>query len=143
MFKNEGGFTPTYFDSEEYYKQNVTQGDSARINQFSPTEQIKPGTTLETGYAPKYQTDTTWTRVGYPVANDQLLKESQVDWIQKNSLYNKKEINGIPLKDYYDRYTKNVLEKGTWFLNKDMPQDTKQYLDRFRCPATYGNLHRS
>ena len=129
LFGKKESFTPTYFDSEEYYKQTVSPEDNAKVNDFSPSEQINPGTTIQTGYSPKYQTESTWTRVGYPVANDQLLKESQADWIKNNSLYKQKEINGIPLKDYYDRYTKSVLEKGTWFLNKDMPQDTKQYLE--------------
>jgi hypothetical protein len=126
---NKERFVPTYFDSEQYYKQNINQADNNKVNEFSPTEPVNPGTSMQTGYAPKYQTESTWTRVGYPVANDQLLKESQVDWIKNNSLYNEKKINGIPLKDYYDKYTKDVLQKGTWFLNKDMPQDTKQYLD--------------
>ena len=122
-------FTPTYLDSEEYYKQHVSPSENNQINQFNPSEQVNPGTKMQTGYAPEYKTDSTWTRVGYPVSNDQLMKESQVEWIRNNSLYEKKEINGIPLKDYYDRYTKDVLSNGTWFLNKDMPEDTKQYLE--------------
>jgi hypothetical protein len=122
-------FTPTYFDSEEYYKQHQPQNVQNETNKFNPTEPVKPGTVMQTGYNPQYQVQSQWTKVGYPVANDQLLQESQADWIKKNSLYNEKNINGIPLKDYYEQYTKNVLAKGSWFLNKDMPQDTKQYLD--------------
>jgi len=116
-------FTPTYFDSEEYYKQNNIQNS---INTFSPTEQLNAGTTLQTGYSAPI---TASGNIGYPVESEQLLEQSQADWIQKNSLYNKKNINGIPIQDYYDQYTKGVLEKGNWFLNKDMPQDTRQYLD--------------
>jgi len=120
-------FTPTYFDSEEYYKQ--IQNDQKEINDFNPTEPLAPGSTLQSGSNPVYKIDSNWTKVGYPVANDQALNESQAEWIKKNSLYENKNINGIPLKDYYEQYTKSVLEKGTWYLNKDMPQDTKQYLD--------------
>jgi len=119
-------FTPTYLDSEEYYKQAVNAKTNTNVNAFNPTEQVNPGTTMQTGYAPKYNS---WNKVGYPVANDQELTETSKEWIQKNSLYNEKKINGIPLKDYYDTYTKGVLDKGSWFLNKDMPQDTNQYLE--------------
>ena len=123
---NRNGFTPTYFDSEEYYKQNQPQSALNATNTFNPTEPFKG--TLQTGYnAPTDQNN--WTKVGYPVSNDQRLNETQAEWIKKNSLYTNKEVNGIPLKDYYDQYTKSVLDKGTWFLNKDMPQETKQYLD--------------
>ena len=118
-------FTPTYLDSEQYYKQDINVETNAEVNRFSPTEQVKPGTTIQTGYAPK----TTPGNVGYPVANDQMLNQSQQEWIKQNSLYTDKKVNGIPLKDYYENYTKKVLEEGSWFLNKDMPQDTKQYLD--------------
>jgi hypothetical protein len=67
--------------------------------------------------------------MGSPIANNQMLKESQEKFIQTNSLYNTETINGIPLKDYYDTYTKNVLAQGSWFLNKDMPEGTRQYED--------------
>jgi hypothetical protein len=117
------GFTPTYFDSEEYYKQE--NRDQVNVNRFSPAE--KSATPMLTGYNNPYSTDLTSNY--YPIADNQKLKGTQQEWIKENSLYNTKTINGIPLKDYYDTYTKDVLEKGNWFLNKDMPQDTKQYLD--------------
>jgi hypothetical protein len=120
-------FTPTYLDSEEYYKQDVNGKTNNAVNAFNPTEQVNPGTKMQTGYAPEYSNN--WNKVGYPVANDQLMNQSQQDWIQKNSLYTDKKVNGIPLKDYYENYTKQVLNNGSWFLNKDMPQDTKQYLE--------------
>jgi len=115
-------FTPTYLDSEDYYKQYNNQSS---INTFSPTEQSK--TQIKTGYNNPYSTYDTGSY--YPVADNQTLNKPQQDWIKENSLYNTKTINGVPLKDYYDTYTKDVLSKNTWFLNKDMPQDTKQYLD--------------
>jgi len=120
-----GGFVQTFKDSEEYYRQD--QKNINAINYFSPAEQVNPGTVLQTGYDSKYKSPM-YDNVGYPI-RDLNENTSQVDWIKENSLYNKKTINGIPLKDYYDKYTKDVLENGTWFLNKDMPQDTKQYLD--------------
>lgn len=117
-------FTPTYFDSEQYYKQDVNAQSAAMTNRFSPSEPVKPDTTLMTGSNPPFQV---MGNVGYPVANDQLLQQTQSDWIKNNSIYEQKNINGIPLKDYYDQYTKNVFTNGTWLLNKDMPQETKQY----------------
>jgi len=121
-------FEPTYLDSEEYYKQNQNQASLNQVNRFTPTEKVPLGNFL-TGYNNQYaNNENTFTQPGYPL-NDGILQGSQQDWIRDNSLYNKKEINGIPIKDYYDTYTKQVLEGGTWFLNKDMPQDTKQYLD--------------
>jgi hypothetical protein len=119
-------FTPTYFDSEQYYKQNVNTQSSTMTNRFSPSEQVKPGTTLMTGSNPPFEV---MGNVGYPVANDQLLQQTQAEWIKNNSIYEQKNINGIPLKDYYDQYTKNVFTNGTWLLNKDMPEETKQYQD--------------
>ena len=124
------GFEPTYFDSEEYYRQNVSSKERKAVNTFSPSEQ--PKTKMLSGYNNQYaQNITSWNsnEMGSPIANNQMLKESQEKFIQTNSLYNKETINGIPLKDYYDTYTKNVLAKGDWFLNKDMPEDTKQYKD--------------
>ena len=117
-------FTPTYFDSEQYYKQE--NKDNTQTNYFSQTEPVKPGTYLETGSNPRFPVI---GNVGYPVANDQLLQQTQQEWIKKNSIYEQKNINGIPLKDYYEQYTKNAFSSGTWLLNKDMPQETKQYED--------------
>jgi hypothetical protein len=64
----------------------------------------------------------------YPIAN-QYLREPQNEFINNNSLYNNDKINGIPLKDYYEKYTTDVLNNGDWYLNKNMPQETKQYQD--------------
>ena len=128
--KQKEGFEPTYFDSEEYYRQNVSSKEKKAVNTFSPSEQ--PKTKILSGYNNQYaQNINSWTpnEMGSPIANNQMLKESQDKFIQTNSLYNKETINGVSLKDYYDTYTKNVLAKGTWFLNKDMPEDTKQYKD--------------
>ena len=112
----------SYFDSESYYKQNADPAEVSKINVFNPSEKAK---NMQTGNV----SGNNWNKVGFPIANDQRMAESQQDWIQKNSLYTDKKINGIPLKDYYETYTKSVLDKGTWFLNKDMPQDTNQYLE--------------
>jgi len=117
-------FVPTYFDSEEYYRQN--QKNDNAINTFSPSEPVNPGTVMQTGYNNPYNQFN--NNDGYAIRNPEE-NINQAEWIKQNSLYNTKTINGIPLKDYYDTYTKSVLENGTWFLNKDMPQDTKQYLD--------------
>ena len=121
MFKKES-FTPVYLDSENYYKQNTNALEQNKVNNFSPTEQPN---NLQTGYNNPFVTQ--WTNKYSPIIPEQNI--SQKDWICDNSLYNKKEINGIPLKDYYEKYTKDVLENGNWFLNKDMPENTKQYLD--------------
>ena len=123
-------FEPTYFNSEEYYRQNVSPKEQNSTNTFSPSEQ--PRTKILSGYNNQYaQNLQSWTpsEFGSPIANNQQLKESQEKFIKENSLYNKETINDIPLKDYYDTYTKGVLKNGTWFLNKDMPEDTKQYRD--------------
>jgi hypothetical protein len=113
-------FVPTYFDSEEYYRQNTNLAGQKLVNDFSPAEQAN---NMQTGYGPKVSE----YNVGYPLPD--VPHENEIDFIKNNSLYNKQTINGIPLKDYYDTYTKNVLDNGSWFLNKDMPQETKQYLD--------------
>ena len=125
LFHKEN-FEETYKDSEQYYKQSVD--NNTKVNTFSPSESSNSNSKLITGYNNPY---TTWnaeaTTAGYPLIQDSTV--NQREWIETNSLHNKKEINGIPLKDYYEKYTKDVLENGKWFLNKDMPQDTKQYSD--------------
>jgi hypothetical protein len=121
-------FTPTYLDSEQYYRQHANVPEQNKVNDFSPAEQPHGGK-FQTGYNNPYVTEWTKTQNYSPISSEQMLNMPQQDWIKDNSLYNKKTINGIPLKDYYDTYTKEVLENGTWFLNKDMPQETKQYLD--------------
>lgn len=124
MFGTKESFEPTYLDSEQYYKQNQDQGNLEKVNRFSPQEQAPLGNFL-TGYNNQFLNN---SDVYYPL-NDGKLKGTQQEFIREESLYNKQEINGVPLKDYYDNYTKKVLDGGTWFLNKDMPQETKQYLD--------------
>ena len=51
------------------------------------------------------------------------------DFIQKNSLYNKDTINGVPLRDYFNEYSKKVLSSNSWVLAKDLPSETSQYID--------------
>ena len=120
-------FEPTYLDSEEYYKQNVSPVESKRINEFNPVEHPFKDAPILSGYNnPFASAKSNWVSDAYPLDNNEP-ETTPEEFIQKNSLYNTETINGIPLKDYYDTYTKEVLEKGTWFLNKDMPQDTKQY----------------
>ena len=123
FFLTKESFTPTYLDSEEYYKQNNKNSDE--INRFSPTQQPPLKGAIQTGYNNQYTNQ--WSGNQYNLR--EINSESEVDWIKQNSLYNNKTINGVPLKDYYDKYTKDILNNGSWFLNKDMPQDTKQYLD--------------
>jgi hypothetical protein len=125
MFRKES-FTPVYLDSENYYKQTQSAREQALINKFSPAEQPNGGK-FQAGYNNPYASG--WTENYYPIVPQQTMNSSQQDWVKTNSLYNTKSINGIPLKDYYDKYTNDVLNNGSWFLNKDMPQDTKQYLD--------------
>ena len=136
LFGIKEKFEPTYLDSEEYYKQSQNESSLSQVNRFSPTEQIPtPLGSFLTGYNNKFVNTTLPSSKGYPL-NDGLLQGTQQDWIRDNSLYNKKEINGVPLKDYYENYTKKVLDGGTWFLNKDMPQDTNQYLDNSQVQQT-------
>jgi len=126
FFETKETFQPVYLDSEEYYKQNVSPSEANRVNRFSPTEKIpNPQGSYITGYNNPFVKGNDQY---YPL-NDGQLRQTQKEWINDNSLYNKKEINGIPIKDYYEKYTNDVLNNGTWFLNKDLPQDTKQYLD--------------
>ena len=119
-------FTPVYLDSENYYKQSSNKTEQQKVNTFSPTEQPYSGK-FQTGYNNPYIDQWNQTQNYYPLEPSKPVNEKE--FIQKNSLYNQKTINGIPLKDYYEKYTNEVLNNGTWFLNKDMPQDTKQYLD--------------
>jgi hypothetical protein len=123
MFTKER-FSPVYLDSENYYKQNTNVSERQQTNQFSPSEQPSGGKFV-TGYNNPYIDQ--WSN-DYPIApqNDPV---NQKDFIEKNSLYNQKTINGVPLKDYYEKYTTDTLNNGSWFLNKDMPQETKQYQD--------------
>ncbi|MEI6289500.1 MAG: hypothetical protein WCP19_03635 [Chloroflexota bacterium] len=124
LFGSKEKFTPTYYDSEEYYKQNTSQLENTKVNNFNPSEQ--PSTPYLTGYNNPYSTYETGDY--YPINNNQKLNQTQQEWVKENSIYDNKLINGIPINDYYDTYTKDVLSKGNWFLNKDMPQDTKQYV---------------
>jgi hypothetical protein len=118
-------FQPTYLESEEYYKQAENSNTLNNINAFSPSEKIPSelGKYL-TGYNNEFSNQ---TNNEYYALND--TQTSQQEFIRESSIYNKKTINGIPLKDYYDNYTKKVLSEGNWFLNKDMPQETRQYQD--------------
>jgi len=109
-------FVNTFLDSEQYYKsQEVNNGN---INeQFNLSHKTVP---FDIAANSSY----------YSVLEDQgEPTQTQEEWVNKNSLYNDKTINGIPLKDYYEQYTNDVLNNGRWFLNKDMPQDTRQYVD--------------
>jgi len=115
-------FTPVYLDSEQNYKYNTSQLEQNNVNRFSPIE--KPNN-IQTGYNNPYLTQWNENQKYSPIAP----QNTEQNFIKNNSLYNKQTINGVPLKDYYEKYTKDVLNNGTWFLNKDMPQDTKQYLD--------------
>lgn len=124
MFLSKESFEPTYVDSEQYYKQVQTPSSNDQTNAFNPTE----GSNYQTGYNNPFANNlNNFTETYYPL-NNGILNGTQEEFIKENSLYNKQTINGLPLKDYYDNYTKKVLSEGTWFLNKDMPQDTKQYL---------------
>lgn len=125
MFKKES-FTPVYLDSENYYKQSTNKAEAQSVNQFSRTEQPYGGQ-FQTGYNNPFASQWNQTENYYPIAPNASV--NQQEFIQKNGLYNNQSINGVPLKDYYANYTKDVLDNGSWFLNKDMPQGTKQYLD--------------
>ena len=119
-------FEPVYLDSEEYYKQAPSISETNNVNRFSPAEKVSsPQGKFVTGYNNPYMKGSDQ----YYALNNNPPPPSQQEWIQQNSLYNNKQINGIPIKDYYDKYTKDTLNNGTWFLNKDMPQDTNQYLE--------------
>lgn len=115
-------FEPVYLDSEEYYKQ---YNDGSKIAHFAQTEPTNGP--IVTGYNNPYALNSV-SDTYYPISNPND-PVNQKEFIDKNNLYNNKMINGIPLKDYYEKYTTEVLTQGKWFLNKDMPQDTKQYLD--------------
>jgi hypothetical protein len=117
-------FTPTYQDSEEYYKQAQDYTSQQQTNKFSPSEKSTNGIMM-TGYGNPIQGNYTKAYV----VDEPYLQGTQQSWVKNNSLYNTQTINGVPLKDYYEQYTKDVLENGKWFLNKDMPQETNQYLD--------------
>ena len=112
MNKREG-FEQTYLDSESYAKQDTSAAENKKINTFSPSEK------------PDLQSNQPF--VDYFSLGSDKQQENQADWIKRNSLYNTNLINGIPIKDYYEKYSKEVLDNGTWYLNKNMPQGTNQY----------------
>jgi len=123
------GFEETYFESESYARQHVSKEEAKESNRFSPSESVNIRNPIVTGYNNKFIDENNFNNVGYPLNNEQYSNETPTEWIKKNSLYLNDSINGIPLKDYYEKYTKDTLEKGNWFLNKDMPQETRQYRD--------------
>jgi hypothetical protein len=127
IMNRKENFEETYFDSASYYKQHVSPTEAKQTNEFTPNEVEKRNLTLVRGDNNRFADFNNNSR-SYPIA-DQYLRESQSDFIKKNSLYNNDKINGISLKDYYDTYTNSVLTNGNWYLNKDMPQETKQYQD--------------
>jgi len=57
------------------------------------------------------------------------IDDNSYTFIKNNSLYSDKKIDGIPLKDYFEDYSKKVLDSNQWFLAKDLPTETTQYLD--------------
>jgi len=124
MYKKEG-FQETYLDSESYAKQYVH--DSATVNRFSPNE----GQSKKVVWANSFNGPNANERVDYYnlSSDQQLAQEGQANWAKKNSIYDNKVINGIPIKEYYERYTNDVLNNGEWFLNKNMPEETRQYED--------------
>jgi len=126
MNKKEN-FEETYYDSTNYYKQSVNKTEAKETNLFSPNELDNRNLTLVRGDNNKFADFNNNTGV-YPIT-DQYLNETQAGFINNNSLYKNDTINGISLKDYYETYTTSVLNKGDWFLNKNMPQETKQYQD--------------
>jgi hypothetical protein len=109
LMKKEG-FEETYYDSEVYYKQNTSKKESDKVNKFM-----------------NYDNDISFKNKISDFRQNYLTDESVPLDIKANSLHSDKEINGIPLKDYYEKYSNDVLSGGRWFLNKDMPQETKQY----------------
>ncbi len=128
LINKKENFEETFFDSESYYKQGVNAKEAKEINRFTPTEGELRNLNFLTGSNNTFA-DYQNTSGGYPINNEQYLNTTQEEWIKKNSLYVDKKINGIPLKDYYEKYTNDVLSKGDWFLNKDMPQETRQYME--------------
>jgi hypothetical protein len=127
LFRTKESFEPTYLDSEEYYRQNQNQASINQVNRFSPSEQAS---SYVAGYNNGYNNNNLFDYSSdYYKISPGVLEGSQQDWSRDNSMYGKKTINGVLLKDYYDKYTSDVLNGGTWLLNKDMPQDTKQYLE--------------
>jgi Family of unknown function (DUF5899) len=121
-------FEETYYDSESYTRQNLSAKESTLVNKYSPSVlEANKNIKLSTGDPDfKFSPFDNRSKV-YTLDTPEL--DDQSKWIKNNSLYLDDKINGIPLKDYYNTYTKSVLDKGEWFLNKDMPQDTKQYRD--------------
>lgn len=111
LLVNKETFIETFLDSEQAYKQkNVSVPDTN-------------GVIYSNGNNINFE--------GLVASNDFLANipstGNQKDFIKQNNLHNNKLINGIPIKDYYEKYTNDVLNNGKWFLNKDMPQETKQY----------------
>jgi hypothetical protein len=127
IINKKENFEETYYDSVNYYKQGVSRTEAKQTNVFTPNEIENRNLNLVKGDNNKFA-DFNNNTEGYPIA-DQYLRQPQAEFINKNSLYNSDRINGIPLKNYYEKYTKSVLEDGNWYLNKDMPQETKQYKD--------------
>ena len=82
-------FEETYLDSEEYYKQNAN--NSTNVNTFSPSESESKNGTFIAGYNNPYiNWNSETTTAGYPIYQESNV--TQKEWIQNNSLYNKKEI---------------------------------------------------
>ena len=112
LLNKKENFEEVYKDSEQYFKQKdkPTTFTSSEPRP-SPQEKLLDGYSLDS-----------YLNINKPAENNR-------EFIKNNSLYNKQTIKGVPLKDYYEKYTKEVLGSGNWFLNKDMPQETNQYLD--------------
>ena len=126
LFVKKEGFQETYFDSESYRRQDVSIEEAARVNKFSPNEGQENKVVWANNFNGSNNTGVDY----FNLTSDQKFgQETQADWINRNSIYNNKTIHGIPLKDYYEQYTNDVLNNGSWYLNKDMPQETRQYED--------------
>ena len=106
MFVKER-FTPVYLDSENYYKQSPNKVETQNVNGFARTEQPYNGQ-FQTGYNNPYTSQWNQADTYYPVSGPDNV--TQQEDIKKNSLYTNQHINGVPLKDYYEKYTKDVLE---------------------------------
>ena len=111
-------FEETYYDSESYSKTSLPYQSQVQLNKNASTLIPKGGWGLPGGGV-------------FVQGESAYINETKQNknFIKKNSLYLDKNIHGIPLKDYYEKYAEDVFNNGKWFLNKDLPRETKQYED--------------
>jgi hypothetical protein len=129
-------YTQTYYDSPASLENSNSEEEINKINNFADSEST--GKVYSNRISKAYDTNMA-SSMGYPLDKANYYQnQSEEEFVQEQQKQFSKSINGIPLKDYYETYIKQTLEKGEWYLNQYMPEGTKQYEENSQVSQKLG-----